>query len=130
MKSNSPVLVDTNILIYAFAGTEPYASFVHSLIQTETIASSPIIINEFLCGVHDDQRDFYTRFFEDITVYPVTTAIAVQAALYRKTHLSRKSKLILPDALIGATCKVHTIPLLTYNTKDYPMDDVEKIHLV
>jgi len=106
------IALDTNILIYFLAGTEPYASKVEKLLnsfmkrENQGIIST-INVAEVLTGFYaggDEKKAAKTkRLLSDLTlngfkIVPVTFEIADLAANLRAKRGGR-----LPDALIVAT---------------------------
>ncbi|MBI2641597.1 PIN domain-containing protein [Candidatus Roizmanbacteria bacterium] len=43
----------------------------------------------------------------------------------RKKYLGRGRKLALPDCFIAATCKIYNLILVTFDKRDFPMEDVD-----
>ena len=119
-------LPDTNIFVYAFHGEEPYATLVTRWITGKTILISSIVAAEFLSGGDETERDKFQALLDRLGTVPVDTAIARIAGDYKRKFLSFKPKLRLPDALIAATCKLYGGILVTENTSDFPMQDIEK----
>lgn len=119
------VLPDTNLLILGLAGKEPYASFLKGLIQKRELVFSPIVIAEFLCGATADESMAFLKLVEKFPVIPIDLSVAKLAAVYRKKYLKRKKKMILPDCLIAATCKVNKAALATLDKRDYPISEIE-----
>ena len=119
-------LLDTNILIYAFAGKEPYAKFLRTAILEESLCFSVIVAAEFLSGAEEKEKGLFENLLNEFEVSPVTIEIARIAALYRKSY---RKILRLPDALVAAACQLHNATLVTNNLRDFPMKDIQKIIL-
>lgn len=114
------ILPDTNILIYSIAGKEPYASVFKNWIRNKQLVFSVIVIAEFLIKsdqLESEKLNYLLSYFKTI---PVDLEIAREAASIRKTYLKHKQKLLLPDCLIAAQCKLHDVSLATANPTDYP----------
>ena len=117
-------LVDTNILIYALAGKNPWANLMKKWIKEKRIALSSIVVAEFLTGATDKETKVFKTLLDKFNSLPVDTTIARLAADYRKEFLKRGRKLPLFDCLIAATCKLYKATIVTFNTADYPMKDI------
>lgn len=118
-------LPDTNILIYALAGREPYAEFITNAIIEETLAISVIVAAEFLSGATATEAAAFERLIAEFDTLPITTAVAYIAASYRKIYAARGLR--LPDALIAASCRAYDAALVTNNLRDFPMRDITKL---
>jgi len=117
-------LVDTNILIYALAGKNPWANLMKKWIKEKRVALSSIVVAEFLTGATDEEARVFEALLDRFNSLPVDTATARLAADYRKKFFKKGRKLPLFDCLIAATCKLHKTTLVTFNTTDYPMKDI------
>lgn len=120
-----PILPDTNVLIYALSGKEPYASFLREAIKQKKLVFSAIVIAEFLSGATDEEEKILLGLTQKLPVLSIDLTVAQIAAFYRKKYLHLKKKLVLPDCLIAATCKVYKAILVTLNKKDYPIKEIE-----
>ncbi len=119
-------VVDTNILIYALSGQNPWADLVREWIKNKQFALSSIVVAEFLAGAKEDEINIFEALLDKFGSLPIDTAAARLAADYRRKYVKQGNKLKLPDCLIAATCKLYHATLVTANTRDYPMDDITK----
>ena len=120
-------LPDTNILICALSGQEPYASWLVKNIKEKTILLSAIVVSEYLSGVTKDEEVAFRGILENVEVVPVDSVIAQVGAGYRREYSRKRKKVWLFDCLIAATCKVYGAALVTFDEKDYPMKNIEVI---
>ena len=116
---------DTNILIYAFAGKEPFASLLVGWVRKKTLALSVIAISEFIVGATDEETDRLNRLTESVVIYKIDYEICKLAAIYRKEFLRKKKQAFLLDCMLAATAKVHNLTLVTVNKADFPMKDIK-----
>lgn len=104
-------LFDTNILIDFLNGI-PQARDEFARYRERSI--SIITWMEVLVGVDDDiavpTRDYLNSF----SVIPLDDKVADRAVILRREHHIR-----LPDAIIWASADVHSLLLVTRNTKDF-----------
>lgn len=121
------VLLDTNILIPAFAKIEPYASFLREAIENNRLVLSVIVVAEFLAKATDEEERIFNALIQKINILPVDLPVAQLGAFYRKKILKKGKKNSLPDCFIAATCKIYNLILATLNKKDYPFKEIEII---
>lgn len=122
-----PILPDTNFLIYALAGRQPYASFLQQAIKNKKLVLSVIVTAEFLSGATEEEEKIFSGLTQKFSSLVVDLPVAQIAAFYRKKYLGAKKKLMLPDCLIAATCKAYKAVLVTLDKKDYPIKEIETI---
>ncbi|MBL7078320.1 type II toxin-antitoxin system VapC family toxin [Candidatus Shapirobacteria bacterium] len=118
-------LIDTNVLIYALAGKNPWAKWVERWIGAKQLVLSSIVVAEFLTSATDSEAKIFEALLDRFGSLPVDTTVARLAADYRKRFQKKGRKLKLPDCLIAATAKLYRATLVTFNSKDYPMKDIK-----
>jgi len=114
------ICLDTSVLIDYFRKTKKSNSFLYKLTEQYSLFAVSIITQyEIYLGSNEDQDSFWDQFFESITVLPFDAKANKQAIrIYRE--LKQKSKLIeIPDLLIGATAKAHSLKLATLNERHF-----------
>ena len=116
---------DTNVLIHAFLGMEPYASWLVENIKSKKILLSTIVLAEFLSGANEEEEIAIIKLSNIVEVLPIDRKIAQIGGKYRKKYSKKTKKVWLIDCLIAATCKVYGATLVTYDKKDYPMKDIK-----
>jgi predicted nucleic acid-binding protein len=118
-------LVDTDVLIDFFKHKEPALGLITKLSEDATLALSTLTITELRSGWSRKEADFLLpRLYALCAVIPVTKEIAQQAGAWRQEYKSKGLTLGTPDTVIAATAHLHDYPLLTNNTKDYPMPEL------
>ena len=112
-------LVDTNVLIEYLANTLPKnaVSFVEKTFE-ESFTISIINKIEFLgfSNLTPDEDLRFRSLTSFATILPLSEDIAEMTIQLRK-----KYKIKLPDAIIAATAMVHSLTLLTRNSKDFTL---------
>jgi predicted nucleic acid-binding protein len=108
-------LFDTNILIDYLLGIEAARSELHRYRQR---AISVVTWMEVLAGSPDDAQLETRRFLADFKLLELDQAVADHTV-----SLRRGRRLKLPDAIIWATAQVHSLLLVTRNTRDFPQDE-------
>ena len=114
-------LPDTNILVYAFKGIEPYASVISNIIRKNKLLISSVVAAEFLAGASKKEKLSIEILINKFNVLPVDLKVAKIAGEYKKKYSQKTKKIWLIDCLIAATCKVYDATLITSNKRDYPM---------
>ena len=122
---NRMLLPDTNILIYAFSGLQPYANWLTKAIDERKLVLSAIVIAEFLSGATKKDEVSLKLLMDRFDILPIDGVIAQVAAEYKKKFYKKTKKVWLSDCLIAATCKVYGVTLATFDAKDYPFEDID-----
>jgi toxin FitB len=107
------MLIDSNIIIYA---AQVQHSALRQFIARHTPAVSAVSYVEVLGyhGLNLAEQQHFEAFFAAATILSLTQPVLEQAI-----KLRRQRKMTLGDALIAATCLVHSFTLVTRNTKDF-----------
>lgn len=108
-------LFDTNILIDHLNGVEAAAE---ELGRYDTKAISAITWMEVMAGASAGEDAVIRNWLGTFRLIPIDDAVAARAVQIRR---SRRIK--LPDAIIMATAHVHSLLLVTRNTKDFPANE-------
>lgn len=105
-------LFDTNILIDYLSGV---SAAKKELARYEYRAISTITWMEVLVGTSEEDEAAIRAWLGSFDVIALDNAIANRAVDIRKTKRIR-----LPDAIVWATAQVHSMLLVSRNTKDFP----------
>ncbi|MCG1018676.1 MULTISPECIES: type II toxin-antitoxin system VapC family toxin [Burkholderiaceae] len=108
-------LFDTNILIDYLSGISAARK---ELERYEYRAISTITWMEILVGAATEEESVIRAWLGSFDVVALDNAIANRAVEIRKTKRVR-----LPDAIVWATAQVHSLLLVSRNTKDFPADE-------
>lgn len=119
MALTNSLLIDTDVLIDYLRGLEEAVDWLEN--QAGPLYVSAIVVAELFAGVREgEEKDRLGAFIRAFEILPVDGSVAELGGLlrrdYRKSHNTG-----LADALIAATAKRHNTPLVTLNTKHYPM---------
>ncbi|GLS29857.1 hypothetical protein SAMN04488498_110123 [Mesorhizobium albiziae] len=107
-------LFDTNILI-DFLNAVPQAR--EELARYDEKAISVITWMEVMIGADAELEPPTRSFLDTFTIIPLGNQIAERAVALR-----RKYRVKLPDAVIWASADIHSVLLVTRNTKDFAAD--------
>lgn len=108
-------LFDTNILIDYLNGV---GAAKKELARYEYRAISAITWMEVLVGASGEEDAAIRGWLDTFDVVAVDSAIANRAVEIRKAK-----KIRLPDAIVWASAQVHSLLLVSRNTKDFPADE-------
>ena len=116
------ILVDTSVWIDFFAGRDlPHlAKLEQSILDSEDLALSGIILTEILQGIADDTTyRRVRRYLSVLIMLPMPESVFVRAAdLYRKLRKQGITIRKTNDCIIAATALEHHCQLL-HNDKDF-----------
>jgi predicted nucleic acid-binding protein len=121
-------LLDSGIIIWHLRGRKEVTEMLRDLQRFGLPGCSALSVLEVQLGVKKGEEEKTDRFLKSLKVFDVDSEIAGKAA-----HLIRESKargitLDIPDAVIASTCILHSLILVTYNRKRYPISEL-KFHL-
>ncbi len=116
---NKGLLIDRDVLIDFLRGDKLAISLFQR--KRDSIVFSAISGAEIYAGIQGGKEETeVNRLFSIFAVFPVTGEVARKAGewirIYRPSH-----SMEIPEALIGATCQVNSLELVTLNIKHYPM---------
>ncbi len=118
-------LLDTNVLLEAFWGTEPSASKIKAWIENGEIAISAVTVAEVVSKASTDEKEKLDLLISKFGVLPIDQVVGEIAGQYRQDFARKKKRVYLLDCFIAATAKLFNLKLITRNLKDYPMTDIE-----
>jgi predicted nucleic acid-binding protein len=118
-------LLDSDVVIWHLRGKATVVELVLTLARRGRIGLSAITRAEVLLGMREPERALTLRFLDSCETLPVLAATADRAGEIFRSFRSQGITLSLPDALIGATALLASIPLYTCNPRHYPMPDLD-----
>lgn len=118
-------LLDSDLVIWHLRGHASVVELVLSLARKGRLALSAIARAEVLVGMREPERELTLLFLDSCETLSVTAATADRAGEIIRDFRARGVTISLPDALIGATALLSSIPLYTCNPKHYPMPDLD-----
>ena len=121
----SRYLLDSDLIISFLRGEKETIRLLEDLERIIGVpATSPVCIAEVQAGVKLGEEKKTNSFLDSLRIYVLDRKIANEAGEYLREYKNQGVTLLLPDALIAATCIINDIPLATYNTKHYPMPEI------
>jgi predicted nucleic acid-binding protein len=125
----SKYLLDSDIIIWHLRGRKEITEMLKDLQKSGLPACSAISVLEVQLGVKTkDEEGKTNRFLESLKVFDVNMDIAKIAAQLIREYKVKGVTMDIPDSIIGSTCILHDLILVTYNRKHYPISEL-KFHL-
>lgn len=119
-------LFDSDVVIDYFNKRPEAVRLVEQLAHTSNLVISVLTVVEVITGWDKEKRVLYLPqlkgIFERVSV---TEDIAEKAGIYRNNYAREGKSLATVDSLIAATAILHEFCLVTRNTKDYPMPELD-----
>lgn len=119
-------LLDTTVLIDHMRGDPTVAARLSSwLDEGHDLAVSCVNIAELEAGLLPRERDHAARLLGLMTFLPTDPQAAIAAGAYQAQLRAQGVTLNTADALVAGTARRHGAALVTANTRDFPMDDIQ-----
>jgi len=96
--------------------------------QGNVLACCPINVAEIYAGMRPKEEVQTTRFLTSLDYYPITFSVARLAGELKSDFGKKGTTLSVADSLIAAVAIEYQLSLLTDNTKDFPMKDLQLYH--
>ena len=84
-----------------------------------------VSVAELYAGPDQESRVAADRLIDAMNYHDVSLAAAKEAGRYRSEFARRGTALSTTDTLIAATAIAQGATLITANTKDFPMEEIE-----
>jgi predicted nucleic acid-binding protein len=114
-------VLDSDVLINHLRKKRRLQAYLGDLQPATRYGSSTISVAEVLAGMRPLEETATRQLMEGLVHFPVTTAVAEQAAEYQREFRKKGQTLALADCLIAATTFLERAMLVTANAKHYPM---------
>ncbi|HUL30085.1 MAG TPA: type II toxin-antitoxin system VapC family toxin [Thermodesulfobacteriota bacterium] len=121
----SRFLLDSDVIIWHLRGREEVTNALRDLQRFGLPACSAISVLEIQLGVKKGEEEKTDRFLESLKIFDVDMETANKAAQLIRRSKVKGMTLDLPDSVIAATCILHDLTLVTYNTKHYPLSEMK-----
>jgi hypothetical protein len=121
----SRFLLDTDVIIWHLRGRKVVTEVLRDLQRFGLPACSALSVLEVQLGVKKGEEENTDRFLKSLRIFDVDLEIASKAAQLIRRFKAKGVALELPDSVIAATCILHDLILVTYNTKHYPLSEVK-----
>ncbi len=119
-------LLDTTALVDYLRGRQGVLEMFNTLAgQGNRLGVCCISIAELYAGVSRESRAAADRLTGSLDYYDVSQEVAKEAGRYRFEFARRGTVLSTADTLIAATAIDQRAILVTANTKDFPMEEIQ-----
>jgi predicted nucleic acid-binding protein len=121
----SRFLLDSDVIIWHLRGRKEVTDMLRNLQKFGLPACSALSILEVQLGVKKGEEEKTDLFLRSLRIFDVNIEIANKAAQLIRENKAKGVTIDLPDAIIASTCILHDLILVTYNTKHYPISEIE-----
>jgi len=119
-------ILDTTLLIDHLRGRKEAAELVDTLaLDGHRLGVCCVSITELYSGLGQDARVAAGDLTDGLEYYEVSREAAKEAGRYRYEFARRGTILSTTDTLIAATAIAEGATLITANTRDFPMEEIE-----
>ena len=119
MESNI-ILLDTSILIDYYRKKDKSKTLLFHLAQTWPLfAVSAVTHFEIYIGALNEQKDFWDRFFLEVTILPFNAETSALAVSIDKELKKERKQIAIPDLFIAATALSNNLPCATLNRRHF-----------
>ena len=119
-------LLDTNVIIDALNGKKDRNAFLLGLAERgHILACCPVNVAEVYAGLRPKEEKRTEALLRSLQFFPVTFPIAELAGRLKQLHSRRGRTLTIPDTTIAAVAIHNDLILLTDNTRDFPMKELQ-----
>lgn len=121
----SRFLLDSDVIIWHLRGKKEVTGMLANFHKFGLPACSALSILEVQLGAKKGEEEKTESFLRSLKIFDVNIEIANKAAQLIREHRLKGVTLNLPDAIIASTCILYDLVLVTYNTKHYPISEIE-----
>ncbi len=120
-------LLDTSIIIDCINGKRNRAQLLDDLVMGcgHTLACCSINVTEVYAGMRPYEEQATDKLMRSLALLPITFEIARFAGLLKRDYSKKGKTLSVPDATIAAVAIHHQVPLITDNSKDFPIKELQ-----
>ena len=119
-------LLDTTALVDYLRGCQGVLEMLNTLAgQGNRLGVCCVSVAELYAGVSRESRAAADRLTGSLDYYDVSREVAKEAGRYRFEFALRGTALSTADTLIAATAIDQGAILVTANTKDFPMEEIQ-----
>jgi predicted nucleic acid-binding protein len=113
------LLLDTNIVIDLLRSRVAAKEWI--LNTSGSLTVSTVSVAELYAGIHNQQqKNQVEQFLRSLKIIGISIEAAKLAGLYKGQYFKSHGTDLI-DAMIAATAELHSLKLVTMNTKHFPM---------
>jgi predicted nucleic acid-binding protein len=119
-------VLDTSILIDVLNDKKERRLLLHNLVsQGHLLACCPINVAEVYAGMRPKEERDTDILLKSLQYYPIAFAVARLAGLMKHDYSRRGKTLSIADSTIAAVAIHYQLQLITDNTNDFPMHELQ-----
>lgn len=119
-------LLDTSVIIDTINGKKDRRQFLRGLLLAgNVLACCSINVTEVYAGARPQEQENTAAFLATLDYYAITYPAARLAGELKRDFGKKGVTLSIADTTIAAVALHNRLALITDNTKDFPMDDLE-----
>ena len=119
-------LLDATTLIDYLRGRRGIIELVNTLAnQGHQLGLCCISVAEVYAGLNEEERAGADRLADAMDYHEISREVAKEAGRYKYEFARRGTTLSTADTLIAATAIAAGATLITANTRDFPMEEIE-----
>ena len=119
-------LLDTSVIIDTINNKKSRRQLLRSLLdQGHVLACCPINVVEIYAGLSSKEEVSTESFLASLDYFLITFTMARLAGHFKRDFAKKGVTLSVTDTLIAAVAIEHRIFLITDNTKDFPMKELQ-----
>jgi predicted nucleic acid-binding protein len=120
-------LLDSSVIIDAINEKRNRNQFLVDLIEQQghTLACCAINVAEIYAGMRPMEEQRTTTLLRSLKFYPIPFPVAELAGRLKRDYRKKGRTFSLTDILIAAVAIHYQLTLITDNTKDFPMKDLQ-----
>ena len=120
------VIIDTDVIISSIRGNAIAKQLIRKYIE-EAHVSTITEIELYIGATNKSKKDIVEQVLQSHGIVQINKVICEIATRLVKTYNTANRSLLLPDAIIAATCIHKNCRLVTFNVKDYKF--IKGLHL-
>lgn len=125
----SSFVLDSDVIIWHLRGRREVLEMLRDLQHFGLPACSAISVLEIQVGLKKGEEEKTDSFLRSLRIIDVDRQIASKAAQLIREGKGKGTSVDLPDAIIASTCILSRMPLVTYNARHYPFEEL-RLHSV
>lgn len=119
-------LLDTNVIIDTLNGKRGRNAFLLGLLERgHLLACCAVNVAEVYAGLRPKEEKRTEALLRSLQFFPITFPVAELAGRLKQLHSRRGRMLSIPDTTIAAVAIYNDLILLTDNTRDFPMKELQ-----
>lgn len=120
-------ILDSDIVVWYLRGEDRIVEAVERTVKPDETGISTITIAEVYKHIFESEISKTENYLKLQVIIPVDQEIAKSAGFYWQKFSKKLKNLSITDCIVAATAKTQNAPLLTLNTRHFPMKDIKVV---